>query len=75
MNLVTPDHWPNWVVQGLILQRAPVGVSLSQILASPCLYPGMGDGELALCPAYLFTGFLIKSSGLLILVLLTSVLS
>lgn len=72
---MTPDHWLNQVVRGLILQKAQIGESLSQILASPCLYPGMGDGALALCPAYLFIGSLIKPRGPLILILLISMLS
>lgn len=67
LNLVTPDL-PDQVVSGLILQRP-----LSQPPASACLYPGLGDGVLALCPAYLYTGSYQLQR--IVLVLLTSALS
>ena len=67
-NLVTSDHLPDQVASGLFLQRP-----LSQPPASACLYPGLGDGVLALCPAYLYTGS--YQLQWMVLVLLTSAFS
>lgn len=73
--MVTLSHWSGpssiWTDS---LEKGGGRASL-QPLASLSLYPGRADGDLALCPAYLFTDPLIKFRGLVILDLLTLVLS